>query len=130
MTKGASASDHAGRAVADHGQVRLNIDLDRLTIIALGVTFGIVGLNIVLGLLKYFEHSSFVMDVLAYFDVGNELTFPAWFTTIVLALLSLLIWPFRTLWRMMRRKKTAKPRRKPVVGKKKRPAARKKKKKR
>jgi len=31
------------------------------------------------------------------------------FTTIVLAALSLLIWPFRTLWRIIRRRKRVKP---------------------
>ena len=72
---------------AELGEVklaRLDIDVDRWTWWALGISMVLVGLNLILGFLKFIEHESVVTAFLGFFDSNPELTFNAWFSTLLL----------------------------------------------
>ena len=63
---------------------RLDIDVDRWTWWALGISVVLVGLNLLLGFLKFIEHEPVVTAFLGFFDSNPELTFNAWFSALLL----------------------------------------------
>ena len=64
--------------------VRIDIDVDRWTCWAFGISVGLVGLNLLLGFLKFIEHESVITAFLSFFDSNPELTFNAWFSALLL----------------------------------------------
>lgn len=63
-------------------------DIDRWFAYGLIVPIVMIPLNLGLGLLRYLDVStdSALFSVLHYFDMGEELTFPSWFSAMILAI--------------------------------------------
>ena len=64
--------------------VRLEIDVDRWTWWAFGISIALVGLNLLLGFLKFIDHESVITTFLSFFDSNPELTFNTWFSALLL----------------------------------------------
>jgi hypothetical protein len=64
----------------------INGNVDRWFTLGLLIPAAMVPLNLALGLLRFLDYSddSALFAVLHYFDMGEELTFPTWFSTALL----------------------------------------------
>ncbi len=70
---------------ARSGRAALEPTVDNVTRWAFWVIAVLIPIQLLIGFLKLVDHESWFSDFLAYFDVGEELTFPTWYSTMLLA---------------------------------------------
>jgi hypothetical protein len=74
--------------------VTAHIDVERFVRRMFFIALAFVPINLVLGFLRFVGvgDDSPILGVLSYFDLGEELTMPAWFTAVLLAMAAVAAW--------------------------------------